>query len=111
MWDPRTLANDVSDGDGELSTTRRKPNHDQIRTTNFGISHCTAGHQRCLLGSPAKHGTGLIEIDREKCLEPLAAKSSGRIAYATDAGARILPVNYIHAESSIIFRTVSDGEI
>ena len=46
-----------------------------------------------------------------KYLEPLAAKSSGRIAYATDAGARILQVNYIHAESSIIFRTVSDGEI
>ena len=55
------------------------------------------------LGQPGEHGTGLIEIDREKCLEPLAAKSLGRIAYATDAGARILPVNYILAESSITF--------
>jgi hypothetical protein len=59
----------------------------------------------------AAYGTGLIEIDREECLQLLAAKSVGRIAYATDAGARILPVNYILVDGSIIFRTVPDGEI
>ena len=35
----------------------------------------------------------------------------GRIAYAADYGARILPVNYVLADGSIIFRTVPDGEI
>ena len=35
----------------------------------------------------------------------------GRIAYPADYGARILPVNYVLADDSIIFRTVPDGEI
>ena len=56
-------------------------------------------------------GTALIELDREECLELLAAKSVGRIAYAADYGARILPVNYVLADDSIIFRTVPDGQI
>ena len=59
----------------------------------------------------AELGTALIELDREECLELLAAKSVGRIAYAADYGARILPVNYVLADGSIIFRTVPDGEI
>ncbi len=46
-----------------------------------------------------------------ECMELLAAKSVGRIAYTGDAGARILPVNYILANNSVIFRTVPDGEI
>ncbi len=56
-------------------------------------------------------GTALVELDREECLELLAAKSVGRIAYAADYGARILPVNYVLADDSIIFRTVPNGEI
>jgi uncharacterized protein len=59
----------------------------------------------------AELGTALIELDREECLELLAAKSVGRIAYAADYGARILPVNYVLADDSIIFRTVPDGQI
>jgi hypothetical protein len=59
----------------------------------------------------AELGTGLIELDRAECLELLAAKSVGRIAYASDTGARILPVNYILGDDCVIFRTVSDGEI
>jgi hypothetical protein len=59
----------------------------------------------------AEGGTALIELDREECLELLAAKYVGRIAYAADYGARILPVNYVLADASIIFRTVPDGEI
>jgi nitroimidazol reductase NimA-like FMN-containing flavoprotein (pyridoxamine 5'-phosphate oxidase superfamily) len=59
----------------------------------------------------AQPGTALVELDREECLELLAAKSVGRIAYAFDHGARILPVNYVLADDSIIFRTVPDGEI
>ena len=56
-------------------------------------------------------GAGLIELDRAECLELLAAKRVGRIAYPVDKGARILPVNYILANDCIIFRTVKDGEI
>ena len=59
----------------------------------------------------AELGTGLIELDRQECLELLAAKSVGRIAYAVDKGARILPVNYILSNNCVIFRTASDGEI
>jgi uncharacterized protein len=59
----------------------------------------------------AELGTGLIELDRQECLELLAAKSVGRIAYTADNGARILPVNYILNNDSIIFRTTPGGEI
>jgi nitroimidazol reductase NimA-like FMN-containing flavoprotein (pyridoxamine 5'-phosphate oxidase superfamily) len=50
-------------------------------------------------------------LDLGECMELLAAKSVGRIAYASDAGARILPVNYVLVDDSVIFRTVPDGEI
>jgi Domain of unknown function (DUF1876) len=35
----------------------------------------------------------------------------GWVAYATDAGARILPVNYVLGADCVIFCTVPDGEI
>ena len=63
------------------------------------------------LWSAAEHGAGLIALDRAECLELLAAKTVGRIAYTSDSGARILPVNYILVGDSVIFRTVPDGEI
>jgi hypothetical protein len=56
-------------------------------------------------------GAGLIELDRAECIELLGAKSVGRIAYTTDAGSRILPVNYVLVDDFVIFRTVPDGEI
>jgi hypothetical protein len=56
-------------------------------------------------------GAGLVELDPAECMALLAAKSVGRIAYTSDAGARILPVNYILLDDCIIFRTVPDGEI
>lgn len=56
-------------------------------------------------------GTALIELAREECLELLAAKSVGRLAYAAHYGARILPVNYVLADDSIIFRTLPNGAI
>ena len=59
----------------------------------------------------AEVGTGLIELDRRECLELLAAKAVGRIAYAAGTGARILPVNYILVDDCVIFRTVPYGEI
>ena len=59
----------------------------------------------------AELGSGLIELDRAECLELLAAKFVGRIAYVGDTGPRILPVNYILSDDGVIFRTVPDGEI
>ncbi len=59
----------------------------------------------------AQLGSGLIELDHAECLELLAAKSVGRIAYVGGTGPRILPVNYILADDGVIFRTVPDGEI
>jgi len=44
-------------------------------------------------------------------MDLLAAKSVGRIAYAVDKGARILPVNYVLSNDAIIFRTIPFGEI
>ena len=59
----------------------------------------------------ARLETGLSELDPQECLELLAAKAVGRIAYTADVGARILPVNYILVDDLIIFRTVPEGEI
>jgi uncharacterized protein len=59
----------------------------------------------------AQLGAGLMELDRAECMDLLAAKTVGRIAYATESGARILPVNYILVGDSVIFRTVPAGEI
>lgn len=59
----------------------------------------------------AELGAGLIELDRQECMELLVAKAVGRLAYVVDNGARILPFNYIVAEDSVILRTVPDGEI
>jgi hypothetical protein len=59
----------------------------------------------------AEVGAGLIELERRECLELLATKSVGRIAYAAGSGARILPVNYILVDDCVIFRTVANGEI
>ncbi len=59
----------------------------------------------------AELGAGLMELDRQECMELLAAKAVGRLAYVVDNGARILPFNYVVAGDSVILRTVHDGEI
>ncbi len=57
-------------------------------------------------------GSGrLAELTRQECLEALAAKRVGRLAYATTDGPRVIPVNHILTEDGIIFRTVPDGEV
>jgi hypothetical protein len=63
------------------------------------------------LSFDADLGTALSELDRKECLELLAAKSVGRLAYTAYYGARILPVNYVLANDSIIFRTLPNGSI
>ena len=53
----------------------------------------------------------LVELSRDECLELLGAMSVGRIAYTTDDGPRVLPVNYVLEGDGVIFRTVPDGEV
>jgi hypothetical protein len=53
----------------------------------------------------------LVELSRDDCLELLGAMSVGRIAYTTDDGPRVLPVNYVLEGDSVVFRTVPDGEV
>jgi hypothetical protein len=50
----------------------------------------------------------LVDLSRDECLELLGAMSVGRIAYTTDDGPRVLPVNYVLEGESVVsapFRT------
>jgi nitroimidazol reductase NimA-like FMN-containing flavoprotein (pyridoxamine 5'-phosphate oxidase superfamily) len=53
----------------------------------------------------------LVELTVEECLALLRRKPVGRIAMATPAGLRILPVNYSVVDEKIVFRTLPYGEI
>ena len=53
----------------------------------------------------------LVELTVEECLALLRRKPVGRIAMATPAGLRILPVNYSVVDDRIVFRTLPYGEI
>src|SRR6187200_1544451 len=53
----------------------------------------------------------LVDLSRDECLELLGAMSVGRIAYTTDDGPRVQRVNYVLEGQSVVFRTVSDGEV
>lgn len=48
----------------------------------------------------------LVDLSRDECLELLAAMSVDRIAYTTDDGPRVLPVNYVLEGESVVFRRV-----
>ncbi len=47
----------------------------------------------------------LHELDRAQCLELLATKRVGRIAYCTPDGPEVLPLNYVVHDESVLFRT------
>ena len=53
----------------------------------------------------------LVELTVEECLTLLRRKQVGRIAMATPAGLRILPVSYSVVEEQVVFRTLPYGEI
>ena len=55
--------------------------------------------------------TPLVELTREECLDALRSKSVGRLAYTSDDGPRVIPVNYVLTADGVIFRTVPDGEV
>ena len=52
-----------------------------------------------------------IELSRQECRALLATKTVGRIAFHAGHGLRILPVNYVVHEESIVFRTAEHGVI
>jgi nitroimidazol reductase NimA-like FMN-containing flavoprotein (pyridoxamine 5'-phosphate oxidase superfamily) len=47
------------------------------------------------------------ELSRDQCLSLLASATVGRIAYCTEAGPQIYPVNYVLDEASVVFRTAA----
>ena len=52
-----------------------------------------------------------IELSRQESRALLATKTVGRIAFHAGHGLRILPVNYVVLEDSIVFRTAEHGVI
>jgi nitroimidazol reductase NimA-like FMN-containing flavoprotein (pyridoxamine 5'-phosphate oxidase superfamily) len=50
-------------------------------------------------------------LDRVECLEFLPTKKVGRLGYVTDAGPRIVPLNYTTTPDSIVVRTLAYGEV
>jgi uncharacterized protein len=47
----------------------------------------------------------LQELSREECLDLLASKSVGRVAYCAPEGPEVLPLNYVLLGDSLLFRT------
>jgi nitroimidazol reductase NimA-like FMN-containing flavoprotein (pyridoxamine 5'-phosphate oxidase superfamily) len=47
----------------------------------------------------------LRELSRDECLELLATKSVGRVAYCTPDGPEVLPLNYVVDDGTLLFRT------
>lgn len=53
----------------------------------------------------------LKELSRQECLELLASKKVGRIAFCTTKGPVVLPVNYSMHGGTVLFRTSSYSSI
>jgi uncharacterized protein len=47
----------------------------------------------------------LQELDREECLELLASKAVGRLAYHSEDGLEVLPLNYVLQGDKVLMRT------
>src|SRR4051812_33418537 len=47
----------------------------------------------------------LRELTREECLELLASKNVGRVAYCSPDGPEVFPLNYVLQGESVLFRT------
>jgi hypothetical protein len=110
--DQSTLAHTVADIDGgyQQSPQKAAPNMSQSENPTSATPSPTQAASDAFWAALARE-SGLIELDRQECMDLLAAKSVGRIAYTVDKGARILPVNYVLSNDAIIFRTIPDGEI
>jgi hypothetical protein len=47
----------------------------------------------------------LVQLSREECLELLASKKVGRVAYCAPEGPEVLPLNYVLEGDTLLFRT------
>jgi uncharacterized protein len=47
----------------------------------------------------------LLELDREECVRRLIDAPWARIAFTTDSGPRILPINHLVVDGEVYFRT------
>ena len=55
-------------------------------------------------------GGRLERLDREECRRLLGSTNIGRLAYCTDVGPRIVPMNYTLVSEALIFRTGMETE-
>lgn len=53
----------------------------------------------------------LLELDLSECLELAATQSVGRVAFCTDEGPIVLPVNFLVHETGVVFRTSPHSSI
>jgi nitroimidazol reductase NimA-like FMN-containing flavoprotein (pyridoxamine 5'-phosphate oxidase superfamily) len=53
----------------------------------------------------------LRELDSSECLELLGTRSVGRVAFCTDEGPVVLPVNYVVRGEDVLFRTSPHNSI
>jgi nitroimidazol reductase NimA-like FMN-containing flavoprotein (pyridoxamine 5'-phosphate oxidase superfamily) len=53
----------------------------------------------------------LRDLSQEECLELLASKSVGRIAYDGPDGPEVLPLNFVVQDGSVLFRTSPYSEL
>jgi uncharacterized protein len=47
------------------------------------------------------------DLSRERCLKLLERSVMGRLAYCSDSGPRIYPLNFVLHEAAIVFRTAA----
>lgn len=53
----------------------------------------------------------ITSIDRDECVQLLATEEVGRIAFATPAGADVLPVNYALDGDAVVFATNTGSKL
>jgi uncharacterized protein len=53
----------------------------------------------------------MLELDREECVRRLTDAPWARIAFTTDSGPRILPVNHLVVDGDVFFRTSPGGKL
>jgi len=52
-------------------------------------------------------GARVVDLDREESLRLLAAQKGGRLAFLSDEGPKIMPMNFTLAGERIVFRTLA----
>ncbi|MET1037186.1 MAG: pyridoxamine 5'-phosphate oxidase family protein [Aeromicrobium sp.] len=54
------------------------------------------------------HDGRIIELAADECRELLTTTTVGRVAFVDDGGQQLVPVNFIHRDGAIFFRTLPD---